>query len=57
MIFGTVLIFVNCYLQSLRNLRGHLLAVSPSPGLEKLLWKLVEENNVHNIIVISQIQV
>ncbi|XP_067679094.1 receptor-type tyrosine-protein phosphatase T-like [Haliotis asinina] len=38
---------------TLTCLRGFLQAVVPPPRLMKLLWKLVEENNVHNIIVVT----
>ncbi|XP_046346809.2 receptor-type tyrosine-protein phosphatase epsilon-like [Haliotis rufescens] len=38
---------------SLTCLRGYLQATAPPPGLVKLLWKLVEENDVHNIIVVT----
>ncbi|XP_048256427.1 uncharacterized protein LOC124113981 isoform X1 [Haliotis rufescens] len=38
---------------TLTCLRGYLQAVTPDPRLVKLLWKLVEENNVHNIIVVT----
>ncbi|XP_046554314.1 uncharacterized protein LOC124263694 isoform X2 [Haliotis rubra] len=36
---------------TLTCMRGFLQAVAPPSRLVKLLWKLVEENNVHNIIV------
>ncbi|XP_071118632.1 uncharacterized protein [Haliotis cracherodii] len=38
---------------TLTCLRGYLQAAAPAPRLVKLLWKLVEENNVHNIIVVT----
>ncbi|XP_071118633.1 receptor-type tyrosine-protein phosphatase alpha-like [Haliotis cracherodii] len=38
---------------TLTCLRGYLQAEAPAPRLVKLLWKLVEENNVHNIIVVT----
>ncbi|XP_071116890.1 receptor-type tyrosine-protein phosphatase alpha-like [Haliotis cracherodii] len=38
---------------SLTCLRGYLQASAPPPELVKLLWKLVEENDVHNIIVVT----
>ncbi|XP_071117101.1 uncharacterized protein [Haliotis cracherodii] len=38
---------------TLTCLRGYLQADTPPPRLVKLLWKLVEENNVHNIIVVT----
>ncbi|XP_046554700.1 receptor-type tyrosine-protein phosphatase F-like [Haliotis rubra] len=33
--------------------RGFLQALAPPSRLMKLLWKLIEENNVHNIIVVT----
>ncbi|XP_067677280.1 receptor-type tyrosine-protein phosphatase epsilon-like [Haliotis asinina] len=38
---------------SLTCLKGYLQATAPSPGLVKLLWKLVEENNVQTIVVVT----
>ncbi|XP_067678668.1 uncharacterized protein [Haliotis asinina] len=38
---------------SLTSLKGYLQATAPSPGLVKLLWKLVEENNVQTIVVVT----
>ncbi|XP_067677277.1 receptor-type tyrosine-protein phosphatase alpha-like [Haliotis asinina] len=38
---------------SLTCLKGYLQATAPSPGVVKLLWKLVEENNVQTIVVVT----
>ncbi|XP_046339654.2 receptor-type tyrosine-protein phosphatase gamma-like isoform X2 [Haliotis rufescens] len=42
---------------SLTCASGYLQAVAPPAALVKLLWKLVEENNVHNIIVVTPLEV
>ncbi|XP_046552164.1 receptor-type tyrosine-protein phosphatase T-like [Haliotis rubra] len=41
---------------SMTYVSGYLQAVAPPAGLVKLLWKLVEENNIHNIVVVTPLE-
>ncbi|XP_067678679.1 receptor-type tyrosine-protein phosphatase epsilon-like [Haliotis asinina] len=41
---------------SMTYVSGYLQVVAPPAGSVKLLWKLVEENNVHNIVIVTPLE-